>query len=80
MLLLGRLRSAVTALNLTVPAAAREDAILNNAFLAEVRNLPERNLAVELLTRLIEGEIKSRFAGNAVRSKKLSTNRTTTTL
>jgi type I restriction enzyme R subunit len=46
--------------------------ILDEAFLAEVRNLPERNLAVELLERLLEGEIKSRFAGNLVQSKKFS--------
>ena len=36
--------------------------ILDDEFLAEVRNLPERNLAVELLERLLEGEIKTRFA------------------
>jgi hypothetical protein len=35
--------------------------ILDDEFLEEVRNLPERNLAVELLERLLEGEIKSRF-------------------
>jgi type I restriction enzyme R subunit len=46
--------------------------ILDDAFLAEVRNLPERNLAVELLERLLEGEIKSRFAGNVVQTKKFS--------
>jgi type I restriction enzyme R subunit len=46
--------------------------ILDDAFLAEVRNLPERNLAVELLERLLEGEIKSRFAGNVVQDKKFS--------
>jgi type I restriction enzyme R subunit len=46
--------------------------ILDDAFLAEVRNLPERNLAVELLERLLEGEIKSRFAGNVVQSRKFS--------
>jgi len=46
--------------------------ILDEAFLAEVRNLPERNLAVELLERLLEGEIKSRFAGNLVQEKKFS--------
>jgi len=46
--------------------------ILDDAFLAEVRNLPERNLAVELLERLLEGEIKSRFAGNVVQGKKFS--------
>ncbi len=46
--------------------------ILDDAFLAEVRNLPERNLAVELLERLLECEIKSRFAGNVVQNKKFS--------
>ncbi|MCK6432400.1 MAG: type I restriction endonuclease subunit R [Burkholderiaceae bacterium] len=46
--------------------------MLDDAFLAEVRNLPERNLAVELLERLLEGEIKSRFAGNVVQNKKFS--------
>jgi len=37
-----------------------------------VRNPPERNLAVELLERLLEGEIKSRFASNVVQNKKFS--------
>ena len=46
--------------------------ILDEAFLAEVRNLPERNLAVEMLERLLEGEIKSRFSGNVVQEKKFS--------
>ncbi len=46
--------------------------ILDDEFLAEVRNLPERNLAVELLERLLEGEIKSRFAGNVVQNQKFS--------
>ena len=46
--------------------------ILDDAFLAEVRNLPERNLAVELLERLLEGEIKTRFAGNVVQERKFS--------
>ena len=46
--------------------------ILDDAFLAEVRNLPERNLAVELLERLLEGEIKSKFASNIVQQKKFS--------
>ena len=31
-----------------------------------------RRLAVELLERLLEGEIKSRFAGNVVQNKKFS--------
>ena len=46
--------------------------ILDDDFLAEVRNLPERNLAVELLERLLEGEIKSKFAGNVVQERKFS--------
>ena len=46
--------------------------ILDDAFLSDIRNLPERNLAVELLERLLEGEIKSRFAGNVVQNKKFS--------
>lgn len=37
-----------------------------------MRNLPERNLAVELLERLLEGEIKSKFASNVVQQKKFS--------
>jgi len=46
--------------------------ILDDDFLAKVANLPERNLAVELLERLLEGEIKARFAGNVVQEKKFS--------
>lgn len=46
--------------------------LLDDEFLAEVRNLPERNLAVELLERLLEGEIKTRFASNLVQQKKFS--------
>lgn len=46
--------------------------ILDDAFLAEVRNLPERNLAVELLERLLNGEIKARFSRNIVQGKKFS--------
>ncbi len=46
--------------------------LLDDDFLAEVRNLPEKNLAVELLERLLEGEIKSKFASNVVQQKKFS--------
>jgi len=46
--------------------------ILDDDFLNEVRNLPERNLAVELLERLLEGEIKARFASNVVQQAKFS--------
>lgn len=46
--------------------------LLDEDFLAQVKNLPERNLAVELLERLLEGEIKSKFATNIVQQKKFS--------
>lgn len=46
--------------------------LLDDDFLAQVKNLPERNLAVELLERLLEGEIKSKFATNVVQQKKFS--------
>jgi type I restriction enzyme R subunit len=46
--------------------------LLDDDFLAEVRNLPERNLAVELLERLLEGEIKAKFATNLAQEKKFS--------
>jgi type I restriction enzyme R subunit len=46
--------------------------ILDDDFLNDVRNLPERNLAVELLERLLEGEIKTRFTTNIVQQAKFS--------
>nr|WP_213359276.1 type I restriction endonuclease subunit R [Brachymonas denitrificans] len=46
--------------------------LLDEDFLAQVRNLPEKNLAVELLERLLEGEIRSKFATNVVQQKKFS--------
>ncbi|ENC9822826.1 type I restriction endonuclease subunit R [Pseudomonas aeruginosa] len=46
--------------------------LLDDEFLAEVRNLPVKNLAVELLERLLEGEIKSKFASNLAQEKKFS--------
>ncbi len=46
--------------------------ILDDDFLNDVRNLPERNLAVELLERLLEGEIRTRFATNVVQQIKFS--------
>jgi type I restriction enzyme R subunit len=46
--------------------------LLDDEFLAQVKNLPERNLAVELLERLLHGEIKSRFKTNVVQDKKFS--------
>jgi type I restriction enzyme, R subunit len=46
--------------------------LLSDEFLAQVRDLPEKNLAVELLERLLQGEIKSRFAGSVVQDRKFS--------
>ncbi|MDP9902138.1 type I restriction endonuclease subunit R [Variovorax ginsengisoli] len=46
--------------------------LLDDEFLAQVKALPERNLAVELLERLLQGEIKSRFASNVVQDRKFS--------
>jgi type I restriction enzyme R subunit len=46
--------------------------LLDDEFLAEVKALPERNLAVELLERLLHGEIKTRFKTNIAQEKKFS--------
>jgi type I restriction enzyme R subunit len=46
--------------------------LLDDDFLTQVKNLPERNLAVELLERLLQGEIRSRFKTNVVQEKKFS--------
>src|SRR5690606_11377357 len=46
--------------------------LLDDEFLAEVKALPERNLAVELLERLLQGEIRSRFQSNIAQEKKFS--------
>jgi type I restriction enzyme R subunit len=46
--------------------------ILSEAFLEEVRQLPHRNLAVELLQKLMNDEIKSRTRTNIVLEKKFS--------
>jgi type I restriction enzyme R subunit len=46
--------------------------VLSDEFLEDVRHMRERNLAVELLERLLKGEIKSRFKTNVVQSAKFS--------
>jgi type I restriction enzyme R subunit len=43
--------------------------ILSDEFLAEVRAMPQRNLAVELLRKLLSGEIKSRARRNVVQGR-----------
>lgn len=44
--------------------------ILSDAFLEEVRNLPQRNFAVELLQKLLNDEIKSRSRSNVILERK----------
>jgi SOS-response transcriptional repressor LexA len=43
--------------------------ILSDEFLAEVRGMPQKNLAVELLRKLLEGEIKTRRRKNLVQAR-----------
>ncbi len=43
--------------------------ILSDEFLAEVHGMPQRNLAVELLRKLLSGEIKSRARRNVVQAR-----------
>lgn len=42
---------------------------LSDEFLAEVRGMPQRNLAVEMLRKLLAGEIKSRGRKNVVQAR-----------
>jgi type I restriction enzyme R subunit len=46
--------------------------ILSDEFLAEVKGMPQRNLAVELLRKLLAGEIRSRRRKNVVQAKAFS--------
>jgi type I restriction enzyme R subunit len=43
--------------------------ILDDAFLAEIEGMPQRNLAVELLRKLLAGEIKTRGKKNVVQAR-----------
>lgn len=43
--------------------------ILSDEFLAEVRGMPQRNLAVELLQKLLKGELKERRRRNIVQAR-----------
>jgi len=43
--------------------------ILSDEFLAEVRGMPQRNLAVELLQKLLKGEIRNRSRRNVVQAR-----------
>ena len=46
-----------------------EISILSDAFLAEVKGLPQKNLAIELLRKLLNDELKSRMRKNLVLSR-----------
>ena len=46
--------------------------ILSDEFLAEVRDLPQKNLAVELLRKLIDDKIRANLRKNVVQSRRLS--------
>ncbi|MBO7752278.1 type I restriction endonuclease subunit R [Burkholderia pseudomallei] len=46
--------------------------VLSDGFLEDVRHMQQRNLAVELLERLLKDQIKSRFKTNVVQSAKFS--------
>ena len=46
--------------------------VLSEAFLDDVRHMKQRNLAVELLERLLKDQIKSRFKTNVVQSARFS--------
>jgi type I restriction enzyme R subunit len=46
--------------------------ILSDEFLAEVRGMPHRNLAVELLRKLLSGEVKTRSKRHLVEGRRFS--------
>ncbi|MEB3194840.1 MAG: HsdR family type I site-specific deoxyribonuclease, partial [Cyanobacteriota bacterium] len=46
--------------------------ILSDAFLEEISKLPQKNLAVELLRRLLQDELQSRFRTNVVKQRRFS--------
>ncbi|MGQ9635867.1 MAG: type I restriction endonuclease subunit R [Bryobacteraceae bacterium] len=46
--------------------------ILSDEFLAEIRGMPHKNLAVEMLRKLVEGEIRTRSRKNIVQGRAFS--------
>ena len=46
--------------------------VLSDDFLAEVRGLPQKNLAIELLERLIRDEVKTKLRRNKVQERQFS--------
>lgn len=56
-----------------VAGLSRPDiSILSDSFLEEVSKIPQKNLAVELLQRLLKDEVQSRFKTNIVKQKRFS--------
>ena len=52
------------------PGSQKPDiSILSDEFLAEVRGMPQRNLAVELLQKLLKGELATRRRKNVVQAR-----------
>lgn len=51
---------------------APDISILSDEFLKEVMKMPHKNLAVELLQRLIKDEVKTKFRTNVVKQRKFS--------
>jgi type I restriction enzyme R subunit len=49
-----------------------EISILSDEFLAELKDMPRKNLALELLRRLLNDEIKKRASRNIIQSKRFS--------
>ena len=46
--------------------------ILSEEFLEEIKNIKQKNLAVEMLSRLLKEEFKSKIATNIIQQKKYS--------
>ena len=46
--------------------------VMSDQFLAEVAEIPQKNLAVELLQRLIKVELKTKFKTNVIKQKRFS--------
>lgn len=46
--------------------------LLSDEFLEDIKNMPERNLAVELLEKLLKDEVKARMKNDVVQEKKYS--------
>jgi type I restriction enzyme R subunit len=53
----------------TAGLATPDISLLSDKFLAEVRGMPQRNLAVELLQKLLKGELSTRRRKNVVQAR-----------